>query len=221
MPTDARAPCRLGLIVNPIAGLGGRVGLKGTDGARCAAPGARAGRDRGLSLPRDRALVRLAPARPALHDRRRRRIDGRRPRGCPRLRAAGRRRASRADEQPRHASLRRARWNARASSCCCSRAATGLPATSWTPSADRMPVLGIPSGVKMRSGVFAASPEAAADVARRTTSSGPRPMPCATARSPISTTARSRTTDRGRTSTAPLASPPRPAACSRPRARRS
>ncbi|HMI68545.1 MAG TPA: hypothetical protein VK510_01035, partial [Solirubrobacteraceae bacterium] len=47
----APRPRRLGLVVNPIAGMGGRVALKGTDG------------ERALRLARERGAVPIAPQR--------------------------------------------------------------------------------------------------------------------------------------------------------------
>jgi predicted polyphosphate/ATP-dependent NAD kinase len=166
MPPLATPPRRLGLIVNPIAGLGGRVGLRGTDGEdvqrRALALGATAG-----SPPRaDRALARLARGRAAL------RIvtaagamgaDLARARGFDPLvvgdageRTSGRdtRRAARAMEGEGVDLLLFAGGD-------------GTARDMLEAIGDRVPVLGIPAGVKMRSGVFAASPEAAADTASR------------------------------------------------------
>jgi predicted polyphosphate/ATP-dependent NAD kinase len=164
MPPRATPPRRLGLIVNPIAGLGGRVGLRGTDGAdlqrRAFALGATAG-----SPPRaDRALARLAAGRAALHV----------------VTAAG---SMGADLAAAHdldplvvgdAGERTSTRDTRRAACAMEREGVelllfaggdGTARDILEAIGDRVPVLGIPAGVKMRSGVFAASPEAAADTA--------------------------------------------------------
>ena len=66
MPPDETLR-RLGLIVNPVAGLGGRVGLKGTDGADAQRRALELGAIAGAPSRADRALVRLAPRCSALH----------------------------------------------------------------------------------------------------------------------------------------------------------
>lgn len=166
MPPFATPPRRLGLIVNPIAGLGGRVGLRGTDGEdvqrRAFALGAIAG-----SPPRaDRALARLAPARAALHV----------------VTAAGSMGADLAaahgfdllvvGEARERTSSRDTRRAARAMEregvdLLLFAGGDGTARDILEAIGDRVPALGIPAGVKMRSGVFAASPEAAADTVSR------------------------------------------------------
>ncbi len=157
-------PFRLGLIVNPLAGIGGAVGLKGSDGAR--------------SWPR-RAPV--APSR------------ARMPAPCARC-ACSRRSVSASAFTPAPASwarTRRARPASRSSAWATrsrrrpaprtpsslARALAALPvdlllfAGGDGTARDicgaigtTVPALGVPAGVKMHSGVYAVSPEAAGEI---------------------------------------------------------
>jgi predicted polyphosphate/ATP-dependent NAD kinase len=157
---------RLGVVVNPIAGMGGRVGLHGTDGPALEAA---VGRGAVAVAPHRarRALDRLhelAPAVPVVA------VDG--PMGTDHLTGDG--------------------WNLQT----LSRVRTGPTTAADTRDAVRamtesgvslvlfvggdgtardvvdvvgttVPVLGVPSGVKMHSGVFATGPEAAGETAAR------------------------------------------------------
>jgi predicted polyphosphate/ATP-dependent NAD kinase len=157
-------PPRLGLIVNPVAGLGGRVGLKGTDGrdvqqralelgARPAAP-SRAGRALARLEP-ERKRLRLTAAAGAMGAELAR-MRGFEPEvvGVPRGETTSRdtQEAARAMAEQGVDLLLFAGGDGTARDI--------LEAIGTS-----VPVLGIPAGVKMRSGVFAASPEAAADAA--------------------------------------------------------
>ncbi|MGE4245089.1 MAG: ATP-NAD kinase family protein [Parvibaculaceae bacterium] len=153
----------LGLIVNPVAGLGGRVGLKGSDG--------RATVERALALG-------AVPRAGELAARVLRRLASRLP-GTPLLAGAG----SMGEAAAAEAGLP-----------CAAIGSVGATTTAADTRAvahemrDRgvrlllfsggdgtardilsvlgeVPMLGIPAGVKMQSGVFATSPEAAGDIA--------------------------------------------------------
>ena len=137
----------LGLVVNPIAGMGGRVALKGTDGADAL----RIARARGATpvAPQRalRALARLVEEAPDV-----RLLAAPGPMGAELARAAGlevevtsgelrpatRAPPTRARPPPRCASA--------ASTCSCSPAATAPRATSTTPSGLALPLLGDPDG---------------------------------------------------------------------------
>ena len=158
---------RLGLIVNPIAGMGGRVGLKGTDGPDV------------LRRARDRGAVEVAPKRTV--------------RALAALRVAASDVRVLAGGGALGAELARSRgfeteevtpaWHCPTTGLDTREAAAailarGVPLLVFAggdgTARDVMdvvglevPVLGIPTGVKMHSGVFASSPEAAGEVAAR------------------------------------------------------
>jgi predicted polyphosphate/ATP-dependent NAD kinase len=166
MPSSANDVRRLGLIVNPIAGLGGRVGLKGTDGEDVQRRALELGATAGSPSRADRALAHLARRRSVLHivtaagsmgeDLARSRAFAVQVVGAAVEPTTSRdtRRAARAMERE-HVDL------------ILFAGGDGTARDLYDAVRDRVPVLGIPAGVKMRSGVFAASPEAAADVALR------------------------------------------------------
>jgi predicted polyphosphate/ATP-dependent NAD kinase len=166
MPSSANDVRRLGLIVNPIAGLGGRVGLKGTDGEDVQRRALELGAIAGSPSRADRALAHLARRRSVLHivtaagsmgeDLARSRAFAVQVVGAAVEPTTSRdtRRAARAMERE-HVDL------------ILFAGGDGTARDLYDAVRDRVPVLGIPAGVKMRSGVFAASPEAAADVALR------------------------------------------------------
>ncbi len=160
---------QLGFVVNPIAGMGGRVGLKGTDGvvdeARAAgaepvAPiRARAFAEAFLALSRGDSSTSVGWLTPAG------------PMGVEPLRAAG------FDEalceviyRPPEATM--AEDTRRAVKACVDRGAElvlfcggdGTARDVAESAGDRVPILGIPAGVKMHSAVFAVSPRAAAEL---------------------------------------------------------
>jgi predicted polyphosphate/ATP-dependent NAD kinase len=139
----ARSRARVGLIVNPIAGMGGRVGLKGTDGPAI--------------LRRARALGAM-PVAPSRAERLHAGIAGAASRAgldvdvqvvTPRS-AAGTRRAATAFRDAQMDLLVFVGGDGTARDVCAAVGAT-------------IPVLGVPSGVKMHSAVFTTGPASAAD----------------------------------------------------------
>ncbi|MCZ8133036.1 MAG: NAD(+)/NADH kinase [Steroidobacteraceae bacterium] len=170
---------RLGLVVNPLAGLGGAVGLKGSDGALAA---------------RARALG-AEPVAPARAGRLLRHLAAWAP--LPEIVTCagdmGERLAREAGFAPRIAFAPAGRDTHAADTQAAVRALARLPvdlllfvggdgtardvlaalaAHSAAGSALPPPVLGVPAGVKMHSGVFATGPRAAGEVAQRWWSTG-------------------------------------------------
>jgi predicted polyphosphate/ATP-dependent NAD kinase len=155
---------RVGLIVNPIAGMGGRVGLKGTDGVvdqarRLGATPVAAGRA-------ERALARLERCRHELTV----------------LAAPNEMGADLAVSQGLETTVLESRSAEATTSAADTRAAAaelvrrgvdlilfaggdGTARDIHGIVGDRVPVLGIPTGVKMHSAVFATSPEHAGEIA--------------------------------------------------------
>jgi predicted polyphosphate/ATP-dependent NAD kinase len=165
MPAGSHAVPKLGLLVNPIAGMGGRVALKGTDGRAV------------LALARERGATPVAAARA---DRALRRLvgDGLRPHvvaapdqmGAQLAREAGLS-VETTGEPPREPT---GPDDTRAAAAEMLRRGVDLLLFAGGDGTARdihdavdggLPLVGVPSGVKMHSGVFAANPEAAGRVA--------------------------------------------------------
>lgn len=152
---------RLGFIINPLAGLGGRVGLKGSDGlaAEALALGARP-----ESAARARACLEvLLPFRDqiALH-------TGAGPMGEDLARELGFSLASvtPVDEQTTPDDTRRvaAAVQAQDVDLLVFAGGDGTARDVYSAVGERLPVLGIPAGVKIHSGVYAITPRHAGEV---------------------------------------------------------
>jgi predicted polyphosphate/ATP-dependent NAD kinase len=159
---------RLGFIINPIAGMGGRVGLKGTDGVvaqareRGAAPIANA---RALEMLRELARLRAgATAAPAIEWLT---ADG--DMGADALRAAGfaaveivHRPAAEPSARDTVAAVER--FLARHVDLVLFCGGDGTARDVCALTGETTPVLGIPAGVKMYSGVFGVTPVHTAEI---------------------------------------------------------
>jgi predicted polyphosphate/ATP-dependent NAD kinase len=160
----APAVIKIGLIVNPVAGMGGSVGLKGTDGRdileRAQALGARpVAPERAL-----RALRRLAAAAPETALVTSAGVMGgdvATEAGLAVTLLAGRPAATTAADTRAAAQELRARGVA----LILFAGGDGTARDILDAVGDAVPMLGIPSGVKMHSAVFAISPEAAGQLA--------------------------------------------------------
>jgi predicted polyphosphate/ATP-dependent NAD kinase len=167
---------RVGLIVNPIAGLGGRVGLKGTDGLEVLEQARALGAIPCATERAERTLARLE----------------RRCAGLRILAAAG---VMGADLARGHGFetevLPPSRRAARVTTADDTRAAAaalvrrevdlilfaggdGTARDIHDVVGERVPILGVPTGVKMHSGVFATTPESAGDVVTSFLAARPR-----------------------------------------------
>jgi predicted polyphosphate/ATP-dependent NAD kinase len=156
----------LGVVVNPIAGMGGRVGLHGTDGPELEAA-VRRGAAAVAPHRARRALSRLhdlAPSVPVLT------VDG--PMGADHLTGSGWtvRTLPRTRTGPSTAADTRDAVREMAESGVSLLLFVGGDGTARDVVdvvGTTVPVLGVPSGVKMHSGVFATGPEAAGETAAR------------------------------------------------------
>jgi predicted polyphosphate/ATP-dependent NAD kinase len=158
------ATVRLGLIVNPVAGMGGRVGLKGTDGTDIVTRALALGATPVAPARAARALARLERCRDTLSV-----VAGARAMGGDLARAqsfrteilaAGDREQTSADDTKAAA----ADMERRRVDLILFAGGDGTTRDIVDAVGTRVPILGIPTGVKMHSGVFATSPEAAGDV---------------------------------------------------------
>jgi predicted polyphosphate/ATP-dependent NAD kinase len=166
---------RVGLIVNPIAGMGGRVGLKGTDGADVLVRARELGARPVAAARAERALARLELRRDGVQ-----------------LVAAAREMGAYLAEPhafvtevlpgPAHSDPTCAE-DTRAAAADLARRGVDLILFAGGDGTtrdihdvvgDRLPILGIPTGVKMHSAVFATSPESAGDLVASFVSAGAR-----------------------------------------------
>lgn len=166
---------RLGLIVNPVAGVGGRVGLKGSDGTAVQLRALRRGAVPQASIRTVRALRRLAGVpglellvAPGAMGAEQAAVVGLPATAIARTGAAPPPRAS-ADGLPgtTAADTRAAARELlrRGVDLLLFAGGDGTACDVHDAVGDRLPVLGVPTGVKMHSGVFASSPEAAGEAA--------------------------------------------------------
>jgi predicted polyphosphate/ATP-dependent NAD kinase len=164
---------RLGLVVNPIAGMGGRVALKGSDDPEL------------LAAARERGAVPVAPARATEALRPLAALDD----GLEVLAYAG----EMGEEEARSAGLEPTVLGSigAVTSAADTRAAAaamadrgidllvfaggdGTAVDVFEAIGDRVPVLGVPAGVKMHSAVFAVNPRSAGELALRLARGGVR-----------------------------------------------
>jgi predicted polyphosphate/ATP-dependent NAD kinase len=156
-------PRRLGLVVNPIAGMGGRVALKGTDGERAL----RVARERG-AVPiapqrAERALRRLAAGGPPL-----RVLAAPGTMGAELAATAGLEVETTApavepgrDTRPADTRNAVAEMSERGVDLLLFAGGDGTARDIVDTIGADLPLVGVPTGVKMHSGVFAATPDAA------------------------------------------------------------
>jgi len=168
MPEASKARHRVGLIVNPLAGIGGRVGLKGSDGtaiveralALGAVPAAGARAAETLSHLRDLAGVLDLGTCPAEMGAEIARETGFESAVVDSLGGTGSGGRT-TGEDTRRAALDLREWGAE---LIVFAGGDGTARDLTTSIAATVPVIGIPAGVKIHSGVFAVSPRHAADV---------------------------------------------------------
>ena len=163
------AALHVGLVVNPLAGLGGSLALKGSDGVSL--------RDLASRLPpaeqyraRDRAVRTLGELEPVAHRFRFTTWAG--PMGADALRLAGLDATVLGAESAAPTTAADTRLAARellaaGVDILLFAGGDGTARDVCDAVGDRCPVLGIPAGVKMHSGVFAVSPEAAGEMLAR------------------------------------------------------
>lgn len=155
---------RLGLIVNPLAGLGGRVGLKGTDGPEVVRRALELGASPVAPVRAERTLARLERRRADLTL-----VAAARTMGGDAAAAHGFETevvevpdddTTAEDTRTAAAEMERRRVD-----LILYAGGDGTTRDIVDAVGTRVPILGIPTGVKMHSGVFATSPEAAGDLA--------------------------------------------------------
>jgi predicted polyphosphate/ATP-dependent NAD kinase len=161
--TAAPRPRRLGLLVNPIAGMGGRVALKGTDGERAL----RIARERG-AVPvapqrAGRALHRLAASGPTLRVLAAPGTMGADLAAIAGLEVETTAVAAEAGRDTRPADTRNAvaEMRERGVDLLLFAGGDGTARDIVDTIGADLPLVGVPTGVKMHSGVFAATPDAA------------------------------------------------------------
>lgn len=166
-PTTAPGAKRIGLIVNPIAGMGGRVGLKGTDGVDVLHEARRRGAQPVSSERALQALQKLAASRHAFSL-----ITAPGDLGEHVAERAGLHPTVLCGEQPTNSTPADTR------DAVAAMMATGIDLLLFAGGdgtardvlavvGDRLPMLGIPTGVKMYSAVFGTSAQNAGDLAAR------------------------------------------------------
>jgi predicted polyphosphate/ATP-dependent NAD kinase len=155
----------IGLIINPIAGMGGRVALKGTDGADILAKARTLGAEPLAPQRAIRALAKLRASTPAAHI-----LAAAGIMGGDAARAAGLRPVSIEQTFTRETTADDTRALARilverGAGLILFAGGDGTARDILEIVGDHIPLLGIPCGVKMHSAVFAISPEAAGQLA--------------------------------------------------------